>query len=536
MSQLRGDLDWITMKALEKDRTRRYDTAIDLAADVRRHLRDEPVLAGPPSTVYRATKFVRRHRFGVSAAAAIFLLVVGFAVAMAGQARRVTRERDRATQESARANREAEAARQVSDFFLRLFELADPSEARGSSVTAREILETGSARIEQDLGEQPVLQSRVMTTIGDAYQKLGLYKNADALFRKSLDVRTKAGVAQDVVAEGLFKLGYLQVKSGNFNEAAANLGKALAIQESTPGVSPVVVAETIGALGELAYSQGDYPKAESHFGRRLDMLRQQSPNSEREIADSLTELAMAVQQTRSDYARAKALNEEALAIRRRIFSAPHVGISESLNNLAMVYYRSKDYTAAEPLFKESLAMNRLLFGDVHPEVSANLNNLGLVARDRGDYRQADELLGQAVAMDRTLYGARHIQVARLLNNWGETVRRSGDPRRAETLLRESWAIHKEVLSPTHWQAVATEMLIVRCLVDQRQFRGRGAAAQRGVPADRAGVRSDACAHAHRSRTRGGALYGVEEAGPSGGVASQTQAATDVDRHAVRWNR
>jgi non-specific serine/threonine protein kinase/serine/threonine-protein kinase len=469
MSQLRGDLDWITMKALEKDRTRRYDTAIDLAADVRRHLRDEPVLAGPPSTLYRATKFVRRHRVGVSAAAAIFLLVVGFAVAMAGQARRVTRERDRATQESTRANREAEAARQVSDFFLRLFELADPSEARGGSVTAREILETGSARIEQDLGEQPVLQSRVMTTIGDAYQKLGLFKNADALFRKSLDVRTKAGVAQDVVAEGLFKLGHLQVKSGNFSEAAANLGKALAIQESTPGVSPVAVAETIGAIGELAYSQGEYPKAESHFERRLDMLRKQSPNSEREIADSLTELAMAVQQTRSDYARAKALNEEALAIRRRIFAPPHVAISESLNNLAMVYYRSKDYTAAEPLFKDSLAMNRLLFGDVHPEVSANLSNLGLVARDRGDYRQADALLGQAVAMDRTLYGSRHIQVARLLNNWGETVRRSGDPRRAETLLRESWAIHKEVLSPTHWQAVATEMLVVRSLIDQRKF-------------------------------------------------------------------
>ena len=244
---------------------------------------------------------------------------------MAVQAQRVARERDRATQESARANREAEAARQVSDFFLRLFELADPSEARGSSVTAREILETGSARIEQDLREQPVLQSRVMSTIGDAYQKLGLYKNADTLFRKSLDVRTKAGIAQDVVAEGLFKLGYLQVQAGNFSEAAAHLGKALAIQESTPGVRPVVVAETIGALGELAYGQGEYPKAESYFERRLDMLRQQSPDSERAIADSLTDLAMAVQQTRSDYARAKALNEEALAIRRRVFSTAASG-------------------------------------------------------------------------------------------------------------------------------------------------------------------------------------------------------------------
>jgi eukaryotic-like serine/threonine-protein kinase len=469
MSQLRGDLDWITMKALEKDRTRRYDTAIGLAADVRRHLRDEPVLAGPPSSSYRAMKFARRHRVGVSTAAAIFLLTIGFTVAMAEQTRRVTRERDRATQESARANREAEAAGQVTSFFLRLFELADPSEARGQSVTAREILETGSARIEQDLRQQPALQSRVMVTIGDAYQKLGLYKNAEELFRKGLDVRTKAGADQAAVAEGLFKLGYLQVQTGNFTESAASLTKALAIQESTPGVSPVAIAETIGALGELAYSQGDYAKAEPYFTRRLDMLRQQAPTSEREIADSLTELAMVVQQTRADYPRAKALNEEALAIRRRLFSTPHLGISESLNNLAMVYYRSKDYTAAEPLFQESLAMNRLLFGDTHPEVAANLNNLALVARDSGDYRKANELFEQVVAMYRQLLGNRHIQVARALNNSAESLRRSGDPRRAEPLFGESVSIHSEALSPTHWQTASTEMLLVRCLTDEQRF-------------------------------------------------------------------
>jgi serine/threonine protein kinase/tetratricopeptide (TPR) repeat protein len=469
VSQLRGDLDWITMKALEKDRTRRYDTAIGMAADVRRHLRDEPVVAGPPSTLYRATKFARRHRFGVAAAAAIFLLVVAFAAAMTEQARRVARERDRATLESARANREAEAARQVSDFFLRLFELADPSEARGSSVTAREILETGSARIEQDLRQQPVLQSRVMATIGDAYQKLGLYKYADNLFRKSLDVRTKAEVGQDAVAEALFKLGYVQVQTGNFKEAATALTKALAIQEATAGVSPTVLSETVGALGELAYVQAEYDRAESYYVRRLDILRQQSPQSEREISDGLTDLAMTVQQTRSDYARALTLNDEALAIRRRLFSSPHQRISQSLNNQAMVYYRMKNYAAAEPLFKESLAMNRLLFGELHPEVSANLNNLALVARDRGDYKRADDMFAQVIEMDRKLLGPRHIQVARLLNNWGEAVRRGGDPRRAETLLRESWAMHREALSPTHWQSVATEMMIVRCLIDQRRF-------------------------------------------------------------------
>jgi tetratricopeptide (TPR) repeat protein len=222
-------------------------------------------------------------------------------------------------------------------------------------------------------------------------------------------------------------------------------------------------------LGELAYVQAEYDRAESYYVRRLDILRQQSPQSEREISDGLTDLAMTVQQTRSDYARALTLNDEALAIRRRLFSSPHQRISQSLNNQAMVYYRMKNYAAAEPLFKESLAMNRLLFGELHPEVSANLNNLALVARDRGDYKRADDMFAQVIEMDRKLLGPRHIQVARLLNNWGEAVRRGGDPRRAETLLRESWAMHREALSPTHWQSVATEMMIVRCLIDQRRF-------------------------------------------------------------------
>src|SRR5262249_5923925 len=142
--QLRGDLDWITMKALEKDRTRRYDTAIDFANDVRRYLHHEPVAASPPSVAYRTRKFVRRHTFGVSAALTLVLLLAVLAGTMTVQARRIARERDRANLQTARANREAEAARQVSDFLVRLFALADPSEARANSVTVRQILDDGS--------------------------------------------------------------------------------------------------------------------------------------------------------------------------------------------------------------------------------------------------------------------------------------------------------------------------------------------------------------------------------------------------------
>jgi non-specific serine/threonine protein kinase/serine/threonine-protein kinase len=470
-SQLRGDLDWITMKALDKDRTRRYDTAVGLAHDVRRHLQHEPVLAGRPTALYRMRKFARRHRFGVSAAATVVALLVAFAASLAERTRRIAEERDRANQESVRANREAEAARQVSNFLTRLFELSDPSEARGNAVTAREILDIGSARIERELAGQPEVQSRLMGTMGAAYQSLGLYDASEELLRKSLDqLRSAPGPDPKAVAKSLQTIGHVRVLRGDFAGAEPLLSEALALREQHgTDADAADLAETLGTLGVLAYSRGEYAKAEALNRRRLDEARRAPPGHDVEISNALNDLSMSIQQNRADYAAAKVLAEEALALRRKLHTEPHLTISQGLNNLAMVHYRLKEYDAAEPLFRESLAMNRLLFGKLHPEVTANLSNLGLVARDRGNYREADVLFAEVIEADRRILGPQHVQVGRSLNNWAESVRRSGDPVRAEKLLRESVAIHATALSPTHWQTVSTESLLARSLVEQRRF-------------------------------------------------------------------
>ena len=179
VSMLRGDLDWITLKALEKDRTRRYATVSEFAADVRRHLNHDPVLASPPSATYRIAKFVRRNRLTVGAAVALVFILALFAVTMTVQAGRIARERDR-------ANREAATAKQVSDFLIGLFKVSDPSEARGNALTAREILESGVANIEKDLAGQPEVQARMMGTMGAIYTGLGLYDRAERLLTKAV--------------------------------------------------------------------------------------------------------------------------------------------------------------------------------------------------------------------------------------------------------------------------------------------------------------------------------------------------------------
>jgi len=462
-SELRGDLDWITMRALEKDRTRRYQTANALATDVRRHLASEPVTAGPPSAAYRAGKFVRRHRLGVAAAAALVLLLAAFAVAMGVQARRIARERDR-------ANREAEAARQVSGFLVRLFAVSDPSEARGSSITAREVLDAGTARIATELAGQPGVQGQLMNTMGTVYQGLGLYKAAAAQHRQSLEVRRRAlGDRDPAVAASLHDLGGALVLSGDHAGAQAALDEALALRTALFGADSFEVAKTVGSLAELRYAQGDYAGAESLFERQLATLRRLGPGHEEALSDSLNDLAMAVQQTRFDYRAAQALLRESLEIRRRLFTSDHPKLEQSLNNLGMAHLRMGEYDAAEALLRESLAMSRRLYGDLHPEVAASLGNLANVARLRGDYAVASARLAEVVEMDRRLLGPDHLEVAHDLNALGDSLRLGGDARRAEEVLRESLAIQARALPRDHWQIASTRTMVALCLVDQRRF-------------------------------------------------------------------
>jgi non-specific serine/threonine protein kinase/serine/threonine-protein kinase len=205
-SDLRGDLDWITMRALEKDRTRRYQTANALSADVRRYLNNEPVSAGPPSATYRAGKFVRRHRLGVAAATALVLLLATFAAAMAVQVRRTARERDK--------------AERLATFMVDLFKVSDPSEARGNTITAREVLDKGAERISRELNAEPETKATLMVTIGNVYASLGLYDPGAVLLEEALRIRSLVlGRKHPEAAASMCDLAWLLLQKGDYERA-----------------------------------------------------------------------------------------------------------------------------------------------------------------------------------------------------------------------------------------------------------------------------------------------------------------------------
>jgi serine/threonine-protein kinase len=246
VGKLRGDLDTIVMKALAKEPDARYASVTALIEDVTRHLEGLPVKARRPTVAYRVHRFVRRHALAVAAAAVVLVSLVAGLSATLWQARVAARERDNARREAATAGR-------VSEFLIETFEIADPGEARGNTVTAREVLDSGTRRIGL-LDDEPEIQSTMKDVMGRVYQSLGLYDPAHTLLTESLTMRRAASSTPDPrVADSLDHVGMLWIAKGKYDEAEKSLHEGLAMRRALFGESHGSVADSLQHLAQLEH-------------------------------------------------------------------------------------------------------------------------------------------------------------------------------------------------------------------------------------------------------------------------------------------
>ena len=226
--QLRGDLDTIVDMALRKEPARRYASAEQLAIDIERHLGGQPVVARPDTFGYRTAKFLRRNRVGVAAAIAVILsIVAGLSVALIGMVRARDAERQ--------AVAEAAVATSVSEFLVNLFRASDPEEARGDTVTARELLDRGADRIRSGLDDQPEVRARLLGTIAQAYESLGSFEQALALREEELAIQQAAsGPESAAVGMTLAELADLYGRRGEYARAKEAASQAVAMLERSP--------------------------------------------------------------------------------------------------------------------------------------------------------------------------------------------------------------------------------------------------------------------------------------------------------------
>jgi tetratricopeptide (TPR) repeat protein len=436
--ELRGDVEWIVMKAMEKDRKRRYETANGFALDIRRHLANEPVRARPPSTTYRLGKFVRRNKIGVTAGALIAAsIVAGLGMASVGLVRARRAEAETAL--------EAEAARQVSDFLVRLFEISDPNEALGNSITAREILDVGAAQIQEELTDQPVVQARLMRTMGYVYRSLGLFEEGRPLLEEALAVQERElGPAHPEVAQTLKNLANLQRAVGNFDEALPLLVRALAIEEAAYGTVHPDVAATVSGLATLHWAQARYDEAQPLFERAVAITEELFGPEDAEVAVGLSNLG-GMLLSQGKLAEAEPLLERALAIRQEVLDPNHPDLAGTLNNLGALYWLRGKYAEAEPLYQRTRQIYERTLGPDHPTTALVLNNLGETHWALGRYGDAEPLLLRALAIKEANLSADHPSIANTMNALANVWRDQGRHDEAERTYLRALRMRERVL-------------------------------------------------------------------------------------------
>jgi tetratricopeptide (TPR) repeat protein/tRNA A-37 threonylcarbamoyl transferase component Bud32 len=475
---VRGDLDWIVMKALDKDRTRRYETANALASDIQRHLNDEPVEAHAPSQLYRLLKLVRRHKLGFAAAGVMFAaLVVGFGINLWSLRK---------------ANREASRSHQVAQFLQDMLLGVGPSVAQGrDTAMLREILDKTAQRLDKELKDHPDVEADLRNTIGKVYLDLGQYTNAEAMYRQALAMQKKLLPSEHpVVATALRNLGgALELEGklaeaenldrqalamrrklfgnehpevahalesvatvtglqGKLTEAESMLREVVAMQKRLLGSEDPDVATSIQNLGQTLRVEGNLAQAEIMEREALAMRRKLLGNEHLEVATSLNGLAVVlVEQARLH--EAEVLLREALALRKKLLGSQHPRVSESLNNLAILLQRQGNLAEAETMHREALMIERKIQGDEHPNVANSLNNLALVLRDEGKLAEAETMERQALGLWRNLFGLEHFQVATALNNLATVLLAEHKLAEAETAQREALAMYRKSLGDKH---------------------------------------------------------------------------------------
>ena len=410
--EVRGELDWIVMKALEKDRTRRYESASALARDVERYLQQEPVEAFPPTRRYRLGKFLRRHRVeALTAAAGLVLLVAAAALS---------------TWQAVRATRAEKTAAAVSAFLqndlLGQADLANQSGAgpgRDPDVTVRTLLDRAAVTIEGKFGEDPLTEAAIRLTVGKAYRALGHYPEGQLQLERSVALYTAELGADDPVTLGSkASLAYLYGAQGRWDRAEPlseevvkgrtarlgaahpdtlmsknNLGQAYRAQKKFQQAEPLYLevvradTETLGAnhtetlraktnLAALYRDQARYGEAEPLY---LAAVQGQTKVLGADHPDTLVSKngLAAVYRGQARYGEAEALLLEVVVARTAKLGADHPDTLTTKNNLALLYQALKRYDVAEPLFREVVEGSRLKLGPAHPDTLQRARNLAL---------------------------------------------------------------------------------------------------------------------------------------------------------------
>ncbi len=389
---VQGELDWIVMKALEKDRNRRYETASALAVDLQRYFNDEPVEARPATRMYRLRKFVRRNKAGVLAGSAIAAaLLLGLALATTGfvQARH---QAVRADREAEIAIAQAAKATAISDLLQEALQSANPDKAKGAQYTVRQLLDDIAANLGDELSDQPEAEAAVHATIGNAYRRLGAFDKAGPQLQTALDLRRRLfGSESPDVADSLVDYAWYLGEVNDAQGMVAATQEAVAIHRKLhlPDHQAVKVLE---ALAHTFFGKPEKYDELEEVAQEIRGIARRQPEKYAEVATVLHWMAA----TTTDSVKAEQLARESVELHRKLHGEFHPETAWALHILANKLNEQQKFDEAEACYRAALANFRRSYDDTERPIVQQLFSLVGLSKIKGDRAAFDELRATAV--------------------------------------------------------------------------------------------------------------------------------------------
>ena len=452
---LSGDLDNITLFALRKEPGRRYASVRDLADDVRRHQQGRPVRARGDAVMYRAGKFIGRHRIA-AAIAAVALVAVTIAIVL------IAGERWRTARETAYSER-------VEDMLVELFSLPQAGVQQGPP-RAKDYVDQAVTLVRTQFDGQPERQGRLLGQLGRAYSSLGHYQTAIDVLKQAVALReAHAGPGQAGVAQALEWLGQIEMYAGRYEQAEATLRRALSIRQAQGGVTAASTTWSMLELGDLLHTLGRLPEAERMLSDAIPILRTQ-PSATVPLARALTDFGN-VLRDRGRLDDSEASYRESLVLFRKVLPArtAQVPLTEIyMARLLIMRGGAERLTEADALLTTNLATLRGMFEGEHPLTALALKELGYLRTEQGRLAEADARLKDAQAVIAQWLGATHPQAARTRVHQAELARRQGLAVEAIALAERTLGELAALGLTDHPAAIDARLILGEALLSERR--------------------------------------------------------------------
>jgi tetratricopeptide (TPR) repeat protein len=442
---LRGDLETILRRALEKDPGQRYATVAALREDVERFLDRQPILARSPSLIYQLGKLVQRHTFFFASVAGAFVAAIVVLVWVSALYREADAQREIATRTAGEKQAEATRAQTMVELLQRMLGTASAHEARGADYTVRELLDEFAGDFGTRLHGQPEVEASLRTTIARTYLSLGLPAEARRHIEVALELRRGAAVPDEsAIADLIEQRAWCAHEEARYEDAEREFRQVLADRTRLKGAQDVSVAQAQYCVGDVLRHRGDAAGAEQMARESLATLRAIAGVDD---ADRLSTLSLLGQllEDRGELAEAKTLMSEAIEVSTRVNGERHRNTATLMNNLGVICSKQKDFGAAEDNYQRSLEIRRELVHGDHPEIARVLNNLGDMRRNEGKPAEAVDLLRQSLEMRQRILPPAHPDLAQSLNNLALAVHMTGDLDQAIDLMRQSIEMRREAM-------------------------------------------------------------------------------------------